>query len=345
MVSRCGTCLLVGAGFLSLGCAEMTSMRAPGRELTKTPSTDARAPNKSEQPASLRITDPPGATPVASENKPNSFALTARQEPEAPPAPVPPLPVQPSVQPANSAATQGAQESGADPRTVFRDLYGKAARRYAGIDSYVLRLRRREMVGDQRMPEELMILKYRQQPMSVYLKWLGPEGKGREVVYVQGRYDNKLQVRLAAGDIIFMPAGKRMAFAPDNPLVTAKSRYPITEAGLGPLIARFGRLVEALDKGDKSQGSAKYLGPMQRPEFEHKLETVQQILPRKIDPLFPRGGLRLWFFDPETQMPLLVISQDDTGREVEYYCHDRIQFSVGLDNDDFNPDLLWKGGS
>jgi hypothetical protein len=32
---------------------------------------------------------------------------------------------------------------------------------------------------------------------------------------------------------------------------------------------------------------------------------------------------------------------DATGREVDYYCFDRFQFDVRLDDDDFNPDKLW----
>ena len=45
--------------------------------------------------------------------------------------------------------------------------------------------------------------------------------------------------------------------------------------------------------------------------------------------------------DPATRFPALVITQDETGREVEYYCFDRFQFPVRLDDDDFNPDKLW----
>ena len=56
-------------------------------------------------------------------------------------------------------------------------------------------------------PEELMHFKFRKQPWSVYFKWLGPEGRGREAIYVQGKYDNKLHTLLAAGDMPFTPAG------------------------------------------------------------------------------------------------------------------------------------------
>ncbi|MCI0380709.1 MAG: DUF1571 domain-containing protein [Gemmataceae bacterium] len=247
---------------------------------------------------------------------------------------------------AQDAAAQTLPALGAgsqtDPKTALRDLYEKAARKYADLDSYVLRLRRREVINGSVQPEELILFKFRREPWSVYFKWLGPEAKGREVIYVKGRYENQIQTLTAANDIFLLPAGRRIKMSPVSILVKSKSRYPITEAGLGALIDRFGRLVTGMEKGDPREGQGKYLGPMKRPEFEHKLEAVQQTLPPKADPVLPGGGNRLWFFDPHLSLPVLVVTQDQTGREVEYYCHDRIQFPVRLDDDDFNPDVLWK---
>jgi hypothetical protein len=228
----------------------------------------------------------------------------------------------------------------------LRELYENAARKHASMDSYTLRLRRREVVGNQNRPEEVLLFKFRTEPWSVYFKWLGNEGKGREVVYVKGRYENALHTLTAAGDIPLLPAGRRIKVAPDGVLVKSKSRYPITEAGLGGLIERFGRLVDAMEKGDTSrEGTAKYLGLLKRPEYEKKVAAVLQSIPPKSDPHLPRGGQRLWFFDPELQLPMLIITQDETGREVEYYCHDRFMFPVNLNDDDFNPDILWKTAS
>ncbi len=67
-----------------------------------------------------------------------------------------------------------------------------------------------------------------------------------------------------------------------------------------------------------------------------------QSIPPKSDPHLPRGGQRLWFFEPTVSLPMLIITTDETGREVEYYCHDRFMYPVHLTDDDFNPDVLWK---
>ena len=47
------------------------------------------------------------------------------------------------------------------------------------------------------------------------------------------------------------------------------------------------------------------------------------------------------FFNPEWQLPMLVITYDEKGNEIEYYHFDRLMTPVHLDDDDFNPDKLW----
>jgi len=94
-----------------------------------------------------------------------------------------------------------------DPEARIRELQRLAAEHYAAVDSYIVRLRRREQVGGKDNPEELLLCRFRKQPFSVYFKWIGKEGNGREVVYVQGRHDDKIHTRMAAGDMLLMPAG------------------------------------------------------------------------------------------------------------------------------------------
>jgi hypothetical protein len=210
------------------------------------------------------------------------------------------------------------------------------------MDSYIFRLRRRESVDGKKMPEEIIRVELRREPFSVHLKWLGNEGKGRETIYVKGKFNNQMQVLMAANDAFpFSPAGLRWSIAPDDKMARARSRYPITETGFGVLIERYGVIVTNIEKGDARDGAMKYLGQIARPEFEAKVEAVHQVVPAKSDPNLPKGGQRWWFFNAKNGLPVLVIATDDSG-EVEYYCHDHIQWPVRLDDDDFNPDRLWK---
>jgi len=220
-------------------------------------------------------------------------------------------------------------------------LHRRAAHKWSQIDTYACRIRRREAIGGQPRPEEVIAAKFRKEPFSAYFQWLGPEAKGREVVYVQGGHGNLIHTLTAPGDIFLVAGGTRFKIAPDSMLVKNKSRYPITDAGVGALIDRFGHLVQALERGEPRTGSAKYLGQLKRKEYEHKVEAVLQSIAPGAERLLPGGGQRLWCFDPEHALPVLIVTHDEMSREVEYYCHDRFEFSGRFTDDDFNPDKLW----
>jgi hypothetical protein len=228
-----------------------------------------------------------------------------------------------------------------DPSRQLRQVHRQAAERYAAVDSYIARLKRREQINGRDKPEEILLFKFRKEPFSVYFKWLGEEAHGREVVFVNGHYEGKIHTLLAAGDVPLMPAGRRMALLPDNPLVRASSRHSITEAGVGNLIDRFGVLVERAERASGRQTTLAYLGPINRPEMERGGEGVAQTILPGAEAQLPHGGKRLWVFDAQTKFPTLLVTQDETGHEVEYYCYDRFEFPVRLDDDDFNPDRLW----
>jgi hypothetical protein len=273
----------------------------------------------------------PPPMPVAESRE---IVPASAQMPDAPPnAVAPPVP--------SGAPLTSETSLPATPAASLRQLHRLAAERYSAIDSYIVRLRRREQVNGKDNPEELILFKFRKVPWSIYFKWLGQEGAGREVIYVKGQHDNKIHTLLAAGDVALFPAGKRMALAPDSLLVRSASRHSITEAGVGTIIDRLGEQIEAQEKGDRRSAAVTYLGGQRRPEFAGPLDAVELVLPPGYEPSLPRGGRRWIFFDPKERLPVLVITHDERGHEVEYYCYDRLQCPVRLDDDDFNPDKLW----
>jgi hypothetical protein len=235
----------------------------------------------------------------------------------------------------------GSPAPAAAGRNNMRLLHRTAAERFAALDSYIARMTRRETVRGRAKPEEVILFKFRKQPWSIYFKWLAGEGLGRELTYVKGQHDNKLQLRLAGGDIPFAPAGKRIALPPDSILVKSSSRHPITEAGIGATIERIGALLDAADRGDSRFGKLKDLGLQVRAEFGEAVPAIEHMMPPEAEPELPQGGRRVFYFDPHTQLPTLIVTQDEKGHEVEYYFYDRIHPGVKLDDADFDPDRLW----
>lgn len=299
--------LVVSVVVLIIGC------EGPLQKVPTPPSpVPARAAQADVKPVpDLRIPDPPSRPAV----------LPASATAEAKPVPAEPTSVPPADRP--------------------RQLYQQAAAHYAGIDSYIVRMRRREVVNGKSKPEELLLFKFRKEPWSVYFKWLGQEGNGREALYVKGRYEDKLHTLLAAGDMPLAPAGKRIALPPESIFVRSSSRHAVTDAGIGHIIEQTGRLLDGVQRGDPRAGTLKYLGPMTRPEFSTTCEAVEHRVPPGAEAQLPKGGRRLCLFDPVQRLPVLVQTFDEAGREVEYYCYDLFQHPVKLDDDDFNPDKLW----
>jgi hypothetical protein len=222
-----------------------------------------------------------------------------------------------------------------------RKLYQTANERISTVDSYIVRLTRREVVKDKMNPEEVLLFKFRKTPWSVYLKWLGKEGQGREVVYVRGQYEGKIHTLLAGGDIPLVPAGRRMALLPDSILVRSACRHPITEAGIGASIDRIGAVLTANERGDRRLGTMTLLADVRRPEFNRPVNALEHTFPPGYDTSLPKGGKRTYFFDPATGLPTLIRTLDERGAEVEYYRYDRLLTGVKLDDADFDPDVLW----
>ena len=83
-----------------------------------------------------------------------------------------------------------------------------------------------------------------------------------------------------------------------------------------------------------------------RPEYASKMEAVEETVLPGAEPLLPQGGKRVYFFDtgansPSAAWPVLIVTHDAGGKEVEYYCFDRVTTHIRLTDLDFNPDEVW----
>jgi hypothetical protein len=328
------------------GCGGGKSVREGS--VRAAPPAAARARADAPPPPDLRIP----ASAVAKEIPvvpvpPVPLGRGADPTPPAPALPAPPAAViltsvegpAPSA-PAVASPSPAPTDSQAKPASL-RQLQQDGAAWYAGVDSYIVRLTRREQVGGEAKPEEIMLFKFRKEPWSVYFKWVGKVGHDREVIYVKGQYGNQIHTRLAAGDAPFMPAGHTMALAVDSSLVRSASRHSITEAGIGSCVERFGQLLDAQDRGDRSHGTVTDLGVQNRREFSQPVRGAEQIIPPGAETELPKGGRRHFYFDAEHHLPMLVITYDNRNQEVEYYLYDRLEAPVHLDAADFDPNKLW----
>src|SRR5262249_46120902 len=102
-------------------------------------------------------------------------------------------------------------------------------------------------------------------------------------------------------------------------------------------------VLAALDHSDGRLGELSVIGPEVREEFGRAADAIEHRIPLGVDPAVPSGGRRAYWLGPGTGLPTPTVTPRGKGREGGYYHYDRLQLSVHLDDEDFDPDVLWGG--
>jgi hypothetical protein len=205
-------------------------------------------------------------------------------------------------------------------------------KRLEAIKDYSGNLIRRERIDGRVSEHQYQFLKVRHEPLSVYIYYQGPK-RGSEVIYVEGRNDGQLwahEVGASAqlvGTVLLDPAGPR---------ARKESRYPVTEAGLLPLVRhmilraendkKFGECEVKIFPEAKVNGrvclAVQITHPRQRREFSFHLARI--------------------YFDHEWGFPIRYEAYDwprSTGDEpalIEEYTYSNLKFDQGLTDRDFD---------
>ena len=112
------------------------------------------------------------------------------------------------------------------------------------VKDYEATFTKKEVVGKKMIQSEMHV-KFREQPFSVYIKYLNPHA-GREVIYVAGKNKDKL---LAHGEGITSIVGT-LKLKPDSKDALEENRYPITMFGMSKLVSTLVQQWEADEKHD-----------------------------------------------------------------------------------------------
>jgi hypothetical protein len=227
-----------------------------------------------------------------------------------------------------------------------RAMLEAAVKKYATIPDYECRLTRREVVNGKATPTEEVQYQFRKEPMSLYMKVIGEQGRGREVLYVAGKNNGKMVLITGEGDNRLLGAGKKMELDPTSSLVTAKSRHRITEAGMGRQLTALTNFIESAEKGTRPVSTIR-VSSVERKEYPTPLQAIEVTLQPGDDPLLPRGGKRTFYFDTNPKsdavgLPVMVITLEPGDKEVEYYCFREFRMPAKLSDFDFSPERLGK---
>lgn len=211
----------------------------------------------------------------------------------------------------------------------------EAKRNYGEVKDYTCHLFSQERVGGKLQDKSIMILKMKTEPFSVYMKWLEPEkSKGQEVVFVQGKNNNKMKVKsnvLGQGKILGW-----IAIDPNDERVTQHSRHTILEAGIGNMIDQHIRQWETDRRIGKTKVNVQPFVWIDRKCVRIELTRTEK------DPAFYCYRTVI-FLEQESKMPILLENYDwptnggpQEGELLEKFGYVNLRFNTGLKDAEFN---------
>ena len=210
----------------------------------------------------------------------------------------------------------------------------RSTARIGRVECYTATLRKLERLSGTLGPENVMAMKVRNRPFAIYLRFLAPK-PGKEVVYAEGHYENKLIAHNGDWTRKLVP---RLAVAPDSLVALADNRHPVTEAGLVHLTRKLLHFRE-MDMTDPDARTV--LDRTTDPEGRAWLRSVHTHGSNDGTRPFARVEV---LYDPATQYPLQITNYDwpAPGQAgplelAERYIYDDLKLDVPLTAADFDP--------
>ncbi len=203
----------------------------------------------------------------------------------------------------------------------------------AKVRDYTATVTKQENINGDLQQAQVMDIKIRHEPFSVYLKFRYPQNlAGQEAIYVQGANENKL---IAHGVGLKKTFGTQF-LAPEGILAMQGNKYPITKMGILNLVDELvmvGRLDVKYGECD-----VRYHKDV---EIDKRLCTLIEVT----HPI-PRTNFRFHkariFVDNELNMPTRYESYDWPKAEgekpglIEAYTYQKLKINVGLTDADFD---------
>ena len=223
------------------------------------------------------------------------------------------------------------EKPGEHPLKAAIKLVAQAHEAASELGDYQAVFTKREMVNG-RMYASQMQMKLRQEPFSVYLRFINPEHAGREVLFVEGRNNNQM----LAHDTGLKALVGTVALDPQGQMALAEARYPVTRIGMKNLSK--GIMTQWERESEFGESEVKYYPEAKLGEQPVLVIESSHPTPRK---QFRFALTRLWL-DKETRLPVRVQQYDFPAAPggqpvlVEEYTYTNVEPNVRLTDADFD---------
>jgi hypothetical protein len=208
----------------------------------------------------------------------------------------------------------------------------EARQTHKGIRDYTCTMVKQERVQGRLQEQNIMILKVRTQPFSVYMRWLSPQQfAGQEVAFVYGRNNNKMRVHFARG--VKNVVGWK-SVDPNDPRVFQHSRHTIYEAGIGNMIEQLIQNLEKEKQVNKTQVRIAEYTYNNRRCYRVEATGTERSPEAQV-------GRCVFYLDKESKLPIRMENYEwpstpgGTGELLEVFSFVDIRLNTGLGDADF----------
>lgn len=206
------------------------------------------------------------------------------------------------------------------------ELLEQCEKKFATVEDYTAIVVKYQRVEGRPSQPETIFMKFKK-PFSIYLKWVKDPDAGREVIYVDGKNNNKITVQPGGFLKTITPT---LYLDPTHPSVLKGNLKPITQAGMGQAIQTVLRLCrKAAKAGDLillSKGKINFEG--------RNVYVVERRLPEGKG--YPNAHAIL-YIDEKFLLPVYFASYDKNNQLLEKYITRSLKLNVGLTDKDFDP--------
>lgn len=235
-------------------------------------------------------------------------------------------------QAAGAASTGNTLSPAQHPLTPALNWAKQGLPHIQSINDYQCRLYKRERVDGQLGDYQMMFVKVRHRPFSVYMYFEGPANlRGQEVIYVDGRNEGKLQAHATGLKNVV----GTVSLSPTGAMAMRGNRYPITELGVANLVQR---LIQVGDHDSKYGECDVQFHKAKVGNRSCTCITVTHPTPRR-NFLFHIARI---FVDDELNIPIRYEAYDWPARQggepqlLEEYTYQNIKINNGFTDQDFD---------
>jgi len=211
------------------------------------------------------------------------------------------------------------------PTWMFLEM---GLRRYAEIKDYTCILYKQERLGRKLQDVETILVKYRDKPKSIYMKWLAGPWKGRELLYNEALSKTDVRVR-ESGFLGVIP----IWIDYHNPIAQRGTNHPAIEIGLKFLLElnldQYKKATPKNELGRADHGIREFEG--------RKVYVMENILPREKNKGYYCYRVVHYMDYLNAIEPKVEVFNWD-NKLYESYLYTKLKLNTGLTEKDFDPE-------